>query len=525
MLSDNRTNKTLFILIGISTIIRAILASNLDLGNDEVYYWTYALYPDWSHFDHPPMVGFTIQFFSFNLLFDSEFFIRLGAIVFGSVNTFIIFKIGQRIKDDLTGIYAAILYNTSIYSFIIAGTFILPDSPQLFFWLLSIYFALGAITSTEITKENKKNLLLAGLFIGLGMLSKYTTIFIWFGIISYIILYNRKWLKSFSLYGSILISITLFLPVILWNIQNDFISLSFQGGRVSLLDSSLRPDFLLTEVLGEFFYNNPVNVVLAIMAIWAFSKRKSDFMGKNSFRLIIWNSAPLILVFILFSMFRRTLPHWTGPGYVTLNIIAAAWLSSISQKKKYPFMIMGQLRYAIYFLLVLIVAGLFQVNCGFVNPDPKNTTETELGKKDISLDLYGWKNIGEGFTAIFEKDLIAEKMDRDAAIITYRWFPAANLDYYVAQPIGLKLLAIGPLEQIHKYYWINQDRGGFSLGMDAYYITTSRNFTDPNTLYKNYFESIEPAGDFPIIRCEKTVMNVFVYRMKGMKLIPKLKTE
>ncbi len=196
MLSNKTTNKALFILIGISTVIRAILASNLDLGNDEVYYWTYALYPDWSHFDHPPMVGFTIQLFSLNLLFDSEFFIRLGAIVFGSINTFIIFKIGQRIKDDLTGLYAAILYNTSIYSFIIAGTFILPDSPQLFFWLLSTYFALGTITSTEITKENKKNLLLTGLFIGLGMLSKYTTIFIWFGIISYIILYNRKWLKS-----------------------------------------------------------------------------------------------------------------------------------------------------------------------------------------------------------------------------------------------------------------------------------------------------------------------------------------
>ncbi len=523
MLSNKTTNKALFILIGISTVIRAILASNLDLGNDEVYYWTYALYPDWSHFDHPPMVGFTIQLFSLNLLFDSEFFIRLGAIVFGSINTFLIFKIGQRIKDDLTGIYAAILYNTSIYSFIIAGTFILPDSPQLFFWLLSTYFALGSITSTEITKENKKNLLLTGLFIGLGMLSKYTTIFIWFGIISYIILYNRKWLKSLSLYGSVLISIILFFPVIWWNIQNDFISLSFQGGRVSLLDSSLRPDFLFTEIFGEFLYNNPVNVVLAIMAIWAFLKKKHSFIDKNTFRLIMWGSIPLIIVFIIFSLYRRTLPHWTGPAYVTLNIVAAAWLGSISQKKKYPFLIIGQLRYAIYFILFLVIAGLFQVNCGFINPDQKSTSKTELGKKDISLDLYGWDNISEGFAAIFEKDLIARKMDRDAAIVTYRWFPAANLDYYVARPLGLNLLTIGSLDQIHKYHWINQDRGGFSLGMDAYYITTSRDFTNPNNLYKDYFESIEPAGNFPVIRCGKTVMNVFVYRMKGMKKVPGLK--
>ena len=183
-------------------------------------------------------------------------------------------------------------------------------------------------------------------------------------------------------------------------------------------------------------------------------------------------------------------------------------------------MIVAQLRYAIYLILLIVIAGLFQVNCGFINPDTKNTTETELGIKDISLDLYGWEQIGEGFTKIFEKDLIARKMDKNAIIISNRWFPAANLDYYVARPLGLKLLAIGPLEQIHKYHWINKERGGFLLGMEAYFITTSRDFTDPNGIYKPYFESIEPAGTIPITRCGKHVMNVFVYRMQGMKHIP-----
>ena len=37
--------------------------------------------------------------------------------------------IGKKIRNERTGLYAAVLYNTSIYSSIIAGTFILPDSP------------------------------------------------------------------------------------------------------------------------------------------------------------------------------------------------------------------------------------------------------------------------------------------------------------------------------------------------------------------------------------------------------------
>ena len=80
-------------------MLRLFLAGNLEFGNDEVYYWLYAKYPDLSHFDHPPMVGFFIQFFTGNLYFDSEFFIRLAAIIPTSINMYVVFLIGSYIKS------------------------------------------------------------------------------------------------------------------------------------------------------------------------------------------------------------------------------------------------------------------------------------------------------------------------------------------------------------------------------------------------------------------------------------------
>ena len=97
--NDKKINQILFWLLVISAVVRGIAATSIEFGNDEVYYWTYALYPDWSHFDHPPMVGWVIQLFSLNLLFDSEFFIRLASIVFMTANTYIIFRIGKEIKN------------------------------------------------------------------------------------------------------------------------------------------------------------------------------------------------------------------------------------------------------------------------------------------------------------------------------------------------------------------------------------------------------------------------------------------
>ncbi|MCK4664849.1 MAG: hypothetical protein KAT68_18400, partial [Bacteroidales bacterium] len=105
-------------------------------------------------------------------------------------------------------------------------------------------------------------------------------------------------------------------------------------------------------------------------------------------------------------------------------------------------------------------------------------------------------------------------------IISYRWFPAANLDYYVALQLNKKVLAIGSLERIHKYAWINKKRGGFYKGMDAYFITTSRDFKNPYDLYENYFEKIEPADTIPIIRNSKNVKNFFVFRMIDLQRIP-----
>ena len=139
--NEKNINRTLFWLLAISAVIRGLAAASIEFGNDEVYYWTYALYPDWSHFDHPPMVGWMIQLFSLNLLFDSEFFIRLSSILFMTADTYIIFRIGKEIKSSQAGLYAALLFTASIYAFVIIGIFILPDTPLNLFWLLSFWMA------------------------------------------------------------------------------------------------------------------------------------------------------------------------------------------------------------------------------------------------------------------------------------------------------------------------------------------------------------------------------------------------
>src|SRR5437764_15296360 len=51
--------RALWVLIVISTALRLLWAAVLEAGNDEAYHYLYAVHPDLSYFDHPPMLMLT----------------------------------------------------------------------------------------------------------------------------------------------------------------------------------------------------------------------------------------------------------------------------------------------------------------------------------------------------------------------------------------------------------------------------------------------------------------------------------
>lgn len=501
----------MFILLTVSFLVRSLIAANIDLGNDEVNYWVYALYPSLSHFDHPPMVGFFIQLFSLNLTFQSELFIRAAAIVTGTINTYIIFLIGRKVGDYYAGMTAALLYTASVYCSVILGLFILPDTPLSLFWLLAIYFALVIIPLQNPDSRSRRMMLILGLIIGLGMLSKYTAVFLWFGILAYIVTSNRAWLKKKELYFALILTVVVFIPVIIWNVQNDFISFTFQGERVSLTQSKIRFDFLGTELAGQIFYNNPVNFFIIIFALVALFRKKFSINKDYKNLLMLW-SLPIVIIFLFSALTRRTLPHWSAPGYYGLIIIAAAYLSSLSKTK-----IHLSVKISVALISVVLLLGFVQIKTGFMYNDVQGRTPENLGENDASLDLFGWKQLAEEFKNIHERDLSSGKITGNPYIVTWRWFPAANYDYYIGNLTDVRTYAIGGLENIRNYFWINKNRPAPAPGSDAYYICSSRDYNLPGKFYSDYYTSFEPADTIRIIRNNLNVMNYFVFRLKGLK--------
>ncbi len=511
--NDKKINQILFWLLVISAVVRGIAATSIEFGNDEVYYWTYALYPDWSHFDHPPMVGWVIQLFSLNLLFDSEFFIRLASVVFMTANTYIIFRIGKEIKNAQTGLYAALLYTASIYAFVITGIFIMPDTPLMLFWLLAVWMAIIYFKRLPTEKHSDSYIVLFGMFAGLAMLSKYSGVFLWVGMMLYILFFDRKPLKTWALYCALLISLNLVLPILKWNIDNGFISFNFHGDRVSLFG---KPNlgYFGAELAGELLYNNPVNFVLAIIAVIAAFKGRIT-MEKTALRLVLCIALPLILTFIFFSLTRQTLPHWNAPAYSILILLSACWLCDKNPQSDGSFLLPKSIIAALSILILTVGIGIAEINTGFI-PLDRHTEPEMLGRNDFTLDMYGWRQLETKFADLREQKIAEGVMKEDDGIVADEWFPLANLDYYVARPLGMKVMGVGYIEKLHKYLWINEQRGGFTKGEDFWFLTDSRYLKNPEGLYPGGFESIIPIDTITIERGGKSAKNFFVYACKGL---------
>ncbi len=505
-----KPNQQLVLLLVVSAMIRTLLAGWIELGTDEAYYWTFAKYPDWSHFDHPGMVGWVIQLFSLNLLFESEFFMRLASVVFMTLNTWIMYHIGKELKDETTGLWTALLYTASIYAFVVTGVFILPDTPLNLFWLLAFLMFIKYLKQGQ-----NKQLLLAGLFIGLSILSKYTGALLWAGFLLYVFFFDRRQFRNSYLYLALLITALCCLPVIVWNIQNDFISFRFHGDRVGFF-GPLHPAGFFTEIAGEFLYNNPVNVILAIMAITAaFRKKLPIDLGCQ--RLILITALPFISLFLLFSLTHPTLPHWSGPAYTMLIPMSAVWMGTFEPPKA-----KRTLTAALGVLVLVIVLGVAEIKTGFIALD-HHTVASELGKDDLTLDVYGWRQAGEKFADIYRQEVAKGNMQPDDAIIGHKWFPTASFHYYVARPLGINMLGYGSLQDIHKYMWINDIEGGFEKGRNYWYLADSHFMLDPEEIYKyTNFLNIKKIATIPIERNGKTVRNIFVYECESLVYIPRL---
>src|SRR5690606_31853423 len=186
------------------------------LFRDELYYMACAENLAAGYVDHPPLSVFILHIIT-TLFGDSLFVIRLVPAITGAITVFITGLIVIRLGGNKWAQFIACLCSMSLINFAM-HTFYSMNSMDFLIWASVAYVMLLIIQRGE-----RKHWIWLGVVLGVGLLNKISVLFLGAGIfIGLLLTKERKWLLTPWPYVTGCIAFILFLPFIIWNIQNDF---------------------------------------------------------------------------------------------------------------------------------------------------------------------------------------------------------------------------------------------------------------------------------------------------------------
>jgi 4-amino-4-deoxy-L-arabinose transferase-like glycosyltransferase len=453
----------------------------------DAYYHFYGKHLALSYFDHPGMIGYILRLFT-SIFGKHVWAIKFADFVITSFTLIAFYHLATLVLPKKKAQNALLLMGSTILISILSLVST-PDVPLLLFWTLSILFLYKAIFENKI-----RYWILAGIAIGLALNSKYTALFLFIGLMGFLLFSNkyRKLWASPGVWICLFISLLVFSPVLWWNVQNDFVSLTFQSSQrtkeISEFNISfknfagviLHQSFILLPIL--FFTIATITYKYLKKIIYRFKLPSQKTLFLLSFFI------PVFLGFFLISPFYWVKLNWMMPAYITGIILVTIFVSL--KMRNY------QIGFSVFFHLLLFVQVLF-----YAVPIKSNDT------------WYGWDELAS------EVQIMQKKYPNTFVFSFDGYKTSAVLDFYLDENVYAQNIVGLPALQ---FDYADQNLSVLNQ-KNALFIDSDTSFKNRNKRGKiqeelnAYFEEITELEPIIIKKGEREVRKFWVYYCKNYK--------
>ena len=366
----SQTYSFLFIL-SISFVLHLFCIDAGSLLVEEAYYWNYAQHLDFSYLDHPPMVAILIRTFT-SLLGHHEYSVRSASLFCWLGTAFFSYRLTALMQEQAAK-YTILLLATLPF-FFFQSIIITPDVPLLTCWSAALYYLYRCLVLNETNAWYW-----AGVWLGLGMLSKYTICLVGLATIMYMLYVPpaRQWFFRKEPYLSAVISLLFFTPVLYWNATHQWVSFIFQSSRRFSTTTPISIHHLIWITL---FYITP----LGILGLWQLSLRKQVVLSnKNSTTYLqLFIIIPLGF-FALFSLNHEVNFNWIGPIFLALLPWLSLIINTMSNQKR-------QWIATMFILLLVYTSVLLAISYN----------KSEQIQQKLFIKIIDWEQLVKQFNAL-----------------------------------------------------------------------------------------------------------------------------
>lgn len=511
--SENTAVSYTLTLIALTFVARILLAAYTGLGIGESYYFRGALSPSLSYFDQPPLF-FWLSSFMIKIFGLSNLTLRFPAVLLFAGTSWLLFLITRKLFNANAGFWAVLMMNLSAVFTIPVATWFQPDAPLMFFWLWATYFIVQLLMPDKDAKPRTKGQeyglwTLVGILMGLATLSKYHVLFLFVGVLMFIIANKnqRRWLTHGGPYLAVFITILIASPILWWNAHNNWVSFAFQGSRaVSDGKFVLHPEWFIRSFIGQACWILPwIWVPVMGQLIKAFKMRNTS----QPYSFVLWTSVLPIVFFTVITLWADLQYHfhWQAPGYLMLFMPLGY---AIDQKLSDPAKARGTrrwLRFSAAFTVFTIVFLSLHMITGFWQwYGPKYiVNKTHLGIDDPTIEGNDYLDIKTRFEQ--EGWLNNPKV----FVGCTRWWLTGKVDWALK---GEKPIVCFSYDPRNLAFLVDP---GTLKGMDAVIITQN----DTSSIHQDvtpFFDSVKRVPDIIVTRNGRPELHLVTFYLKNFHL-------
>jgi 4-amino-4-deoxy-L-arabinose transferase-like glycosyltransferase len=330
--TSGRGSSRAVVVIAIAAALRLVFAALIPAFPDETYYWDWSRHLATGYFDHPPAIAWLIALGA--SLSKTAFGIRFGPVLAGFVAALATIGTARRLGGNDAALRAAIII--SVLPLAAAGLILAtPDAPLLAAISVALYCVVRMLESAPRSRDSLVWWIAAGVAIGIAFWSKYTSIFFPLAVVLAVVIHPalRVRLREPGPYVAVIVATIVFLPVLYWNSQHEWISFVYQirHGLEAPSGSALKRAWRFE---GDFFGGQAglASPVLFIMLGIAVARSLSRRVDEKRFMLAVIALASFGF-FVYSATRRRVEPNWPAPAYIPAVVLLATMPLGASAKK------------------------------------------------------------------------------------------------------------------------------------------------------------------------------------------------
>ena len=295
-----------------------IADAKIELSEDEAYQWVWSKHPALSYYSKPPFIAYA-QIIGTTIAGNTELGVRFLSPLLAAIMSLLLYRFLKREVNQRVAFFMLVAVLAA--SLPAVGSILMTIDP------LNVTFWIAAMISGwyAVQQDSLKMWAWTGVWMGCGFLSKYTALFQLLSFAVFFAMWKpaRKQITRPGPWLALGILALSTIPVLVWNAQNDWITVTHLGERGGLHQEwTFRPKFVYEYLLQEFALLNPIFFVASIWAcVMVWRKHRDNPLLVYLFSM----GVPLVIFYTLYTIRSRVQPNWIAPAIIPLFCLMAIY--------------------------------------------------------------------------------------------------------------------------------------------------------------------------------------------------------